>query len=322
MGYILMDGTMDGFKIFLRRKNLVDRSIDQHCRRLAKILPYSHISFTRYISSLSAPNANKFMQTAKHWCDYQKISYDKSTFSRLTEKPALKPTLSKEEIDAFLALPSTIYSREPEKTHKRWTTFWTILCWTSARPGEVAQLRGIDCDFASNCFIFPRTKTGTGRAVAMHPLIRDQIEEYVNGSQNYLFTYKDKPFSPNGWLKDFNLRKKALGITKDIEPYCIRHSFISGSLNNEANLLDVQDIAGHKSPKTTRIYRRGNIQAQIKAMNHYPFIRDKLGLTAAKDTWNKLRTELLEAGIEPLRVTKLETSFYETINVFLTKIDP
>jgi hypothetical protein len=51
-------------------------------------------------------------------------------------------------------------------------------------------------------------------------------------------------------------RMAGVGAWEELSPYSLRHSAITFALDAGATLQDVQDYAGHKDPRTTRLHRR------------------------------------------------------------------
>lgn len=301
-----------GFREFLLETHLTMYTIAYIERTMAYVLTscpsFSEATFKKFLISkreeVSFATLNKYKQAAKWYCKYKQLEFDSSVFKKFKERPLLKATFSDVEIDALLAVPGTFFIA------------LLLLAWTGARPKEIRSLRTEHFDFASGFIVLTQSKTGRGRYIALHPLIINQVREYVSTCNGYLFPSKFKKgeyITEAALRKEFNRRKQEVGITKGVLT-SFRHSLATGVLNNDGNLLDTQDILGHSDPKTTRIYKRASYDSQIKALNHYPFIKNKLGDSEVIAIWEELRQKLLKMqGIHAARVTKLEELLHEVL---------
>lgn len=257
---------MDDFVLYLKRKGLGERTIDQHCRRVPYFLPFSLKSFNKLVTTKNPAYMNKYLQTGKHWCNYMKIPYPQGFFSQVTEKPKTRLTLSDEEIRSFLNLGG------------KYTCYWYLLAYHGFRPGEVRNMKASYIDLAGHSITLPHSKTGTGRTVRIHDTCYPVLRDYLQKCGDRLFTITETALR-----YDFRRRLKILGITKPLCVYTFRHSFATRMLQEEQPLFVVQDILGHSDPKTTRMYYHGNLKAQEKAMKN-----DPLNIQTPEDKLNKI----------------------------------
>jgi integrase/recombinase XerC len=63
-----------------------------------------------------------------------------------------------------------------------------------------------------------------------------------------------KPFSVRGVQRLLEDAAKAAGLTKNITPHTLRHTFATHLLDGGADLRVVQELLGHASVSTTQIY--------------------------------------------------------------------
>jgi integrase/recombinase XerD len=105
-------------------------------------------------------------------------------------------------------------------------------------------------------------KRNRDRDVPLSPKLLETLREYWRWMQpkTYLF-----PGTKNGWRADKPITPKVLweacreaaqaaGITKDVRPHLLRHSFATHLLENGADLPTVQLLLGHSDLKATSIY--------------------------------------------------------------------
>ena len=79
--------------------------------------------------------------------------------------------------------------------------------------------------------------------------------ELSKGKNDLLFfNYKGEAMSRQGFHKFIVNHAKECGITKNISPHTIRHSFATHLLEGGVDLRIVQELLGHEDISTTQIY--------------------------------------------------------------------
>ena len=148
----------------------------------------------------------------------------------------------------------------------------SILIYTAARAGAVAGLRC--CDFYDlgdqYCFRF-HEKGGKSREIPVRHDLSQTIRAYQTAAQlnacdkaSPLFrttVRRTKQLTEN-WMTTDDIgrmvkrRLRAAGLPSRLSPHSFRVTTITDLLSQGVPLEDVQNLAGHADPRTTRLYDR------------------------------------------------------------------
>ncbi len=102
------------------------------------------------------------------------------------------------------------------------------------------------------------------RIVPIYPIANKHLTEYCtiarpalvqNANEDRLFTnINGQPMTRQGFWKIIKHYAEKAGISKDITPHTLRHSFAAHLLENGAQLKDIKDMLGHSDISSTQIY--------------------------------------------------------------------
>ena len=137
---------------------------------------------------------------------------------------------------------------------------------TGCRASEVVGLRLGDLDLArgsARCI----GKGNKERLVPLGGKARDALTAYLHQDRPVLMaarpaipqvfvTVRSRPLSRAGLWKIVKTHALAAGLSADVSPHTLRHSFATHLLAGGADLRVVQEMLGHVSIATTQIYTR------------------------------------------------------------------
>jgi integrase/recombinase XerD len=188
----------------------------------------------------------------------------------------LPDVLSVDEIDRMI---SAIDLSTPEGNRNRAIIETMYGC--GLRVSELCnlELNNIDLD---NLFIVVNGKGSKQRMVPMSEVSAQLIKDYVaneradvpvkSGEEGIVFLNR-RGRRLSRVMIFYIIRDLAAlaGITKEVSPHTLRHSFATHLLEGGANLRAIQQMLGHESIATTEIYLHiDNTRLREEIMLHHP----------------------------------------------------
>jgi integrase len=147
-----------------------------------------------------------------------------------------------------------------------------ILIYTAARIGAVAKLRREHFyDDGEQYYLRFAEKSGKSREIPARHDLRGFLAEYLRASGLWeadpgkpLFRTalgRSKRLTQNAMTADdmgrmVKRRMRDAGLPKRLSPHSMRVATITNLLEQGISLSDVQHLAGHSDPRTTRLYDR------------------------------------------------------------------
>ena len=291
------------FERELLHSGVTKRTARQYARKIKTtidkhgFISYKIASDTVYniFSKYSAAAANKYASAFKAYSKVCKLGWE-DQLKRYKETPAPKR-------QPDIELGRKIIDITPENTrddivHNKYSILFELMFLTGMRLVEARSLK--TNNISDSEIILERTKTGAGRRIATPPFkkFQSKLFEYIdNNNSLWAFpTEKDrsKHVSDAACRKEFSNRLKRLGIKYKYTPHTFRGAFMTRNLRNGAVLFDVQDIVGHTSADTTKMYYRGGIEAQKELMKNDPANVTRL---SAQEQFDQVVEILRKSGI-------------------------
>lgn len=197
--------------------------------------------------------------------------------TRLMDSPklwrVLPDHLSLDEVGAMLE--SFADNGDPLEFRNR--TMLHLLYASGLRVSELTSLRSADIDF-ENALLRIRGKGSKERLVPVAGtvvrMLRRYLEEYrpqlaylVPLSPYFFLSHHSRKLDRERVWAIIKEAAERAGITKNIHPHTLRHSFASHLLANGADLRAIQEMLGHSDISTTEIYTHVD-RGRLAAVHH------------------------------------------------------
>lgn len=259
---------VEDFSLFLHKEKFASNMMTIRSERIAK-------NYHTHLNSLDekATTVNRKMSSLRTFYDFLLKEHIVQTnfFSEIKGDKVpkrLPKVLTDEEI-------KMMFSSLDKKTPLGFRNYCIleILYGCGLRVSELCNLAIKDIDFSNNQIIIKSGKGAKDRIVLMFDGLGDDIKHYIsyeriqllknsnNPLERTLFLNKNgTPLTTRGVRVILKSIIENMGETFNITPHMLRHSFATAMLNNGADLKIVQELLGHESISTTRIYTHVSIE--------------------------------------------------------------
>ena len=254
---------LEQFSLFFKNQDLKKLTIKDIEKFLTNKKNLNPTSKAHYITVI-----NNFYQ---YLYEEEKISNNIMSLYVHPKLPNKIPNyLSYEEIDKLLSFSlNTPYDY-------RTKAMLELLYATGLRVSELISLRFTNIDLV-NDYVRVEGKGSKERIVPINDTSKKYLEIYINNyrpmlvktekHQELFLNNHGKPITRQGFFKILKKLCQTTGISKEISPHVLRHSFATHLLNNGASLRVIQELLGHSDISTTQIYTHISMEEEKEEYN-------------------------------------------------------
>ncbi|NLB17508.1 MAG: site-specific tyrosine recombinase XerD, partial [Syntrophomonadaceae bacterium] len=275
-----MDKLLPEYMKYLRfEKGLSDNTLEAYNRDLEKFLAYLRVHKIEQPKDIKRPDILGFLSSlldegvafstsARHLSSIKSFFRFLTMEGYITLNPAdlletprinrkLPDVLTVEEIDRLFANPNVV-----SLLGLRDRAMLELMYATGLRVSELLSLDVDDINFSAG---YVRC-VGKGRKERIVPVGKTAsfwVERYISRSRQKMLkgqmnrilfvNARGNKMTRQGFWKILNKHVDETGITKEVTPHTLRHSFATHLLENGADLRSVQEMLGHADIGTTQI---------------------------------------------------------------------
>lgn len=177
-------------------------------------------------------------------------------------KKRLPKAISREEIERLLAAPAGGTSAKSQRDH----ALLEILYASGMRVTELVSLDVSDVSLASGTVRVRGKKVSSKeRVIPIGERTLDALETYLNKGRLQLvrdpeeaalfLNHRGQRLTRQGLWLIIKHYVNEVGISEDVTPHTLRHSFAAHKLSQGKSLQDIQKLLGHANISTTQVYQ-------------------------------------------------------------------
>jgi len=176
------------------------------------------------------------------------------------------------ELLAALIRPSGLLPAADEQWRRNALAI-RLLLYTGMRISELGSLRWRDVDLAQRRLVVRGGKGEKDRTIPIHMSLLGELRLAAVGRRpsDAVCGHAHGPaLSLKSWHHVFERWVPALGLSFHLTAHPLRHTFITALIDRGANIFEAQELAGHESPETTRLYYRLSGKHLREAIDRLP----------------------------------------------------
>ena len=156
-----------------------------------------------------------------------------------------------------------------------------LMYTTGIRVSELIRIKVKDVSLSTPYTLLVHGKGQKDRFVPINGTIISSLKKYLHAMNyedpskcdNWLFiNHMKQPFTRQGvgyLIQKYSEKARNIApdlIPKDMSPHKIRHSTAMNLVNSGVDLIDIRDLLGHVSVKTTEVYARADAKLKREAI--------------------------------------------------------
>jgi integrase/recombinase XerD len=177
-------------------------------------------------------------------------------------KKRLPKAISREDIEQLLAAPAQGKSAKSQRDH----ALLELLYASGMRVTELVSLDVSDVNLASGSVrVRGKKASSKERIIPVGDRALDALQVYVNKGRMQLVRDPEEPalflnhrgqrLTRQGLWLIIKHYVDEVGISEDVTPHTLRHSFAAHKLSQGKSLQDIQKLLGHANISTTQVYQ-------------------------------------------------------------------
>jgi integrase/recombinase XerD len=199
-----------------------------------------------------------------HYLMAQRIVTDDptATLDSPKVKKRLPKAISRDDIERLLAAPAKGASAKSQRDH----ALLELLYASGMRVTELVSLDVSDVSLASGTVrVRGKKSSGKERVIPIGERALDALRTYLNKGRLQLvrdpeeralfLNHRGQRLTRQGLWLIIKHYVEEVGISEDVTPHTLRHSFAAHKLSQGKSLQDIQKLLGHANISTTQVYQ-------------------------------------------------------------------